>query len=357
MLWSIWFQAWLGRRTCPDYFWVHGWKICGIRTWVLDGKLGFTKGIWSNLLKFFVWALQRQGFPQEYIRLLDVLYDSQSGFVDGSDSFPINRGVKQGDVLSPALFNAGLEDVMASWKQRLTDHGVDVGLAERLTNIRYADDIFTFCKKQRWSGLHARNTLGRTWQSWIATKFFQNQNFHYAWGQCSRRGSYQGRTRGSSEGHLRTQIPWQKIYKWSDQMTPNWVSTPCAFGLGQVQSVSICIDEQAYFGKAAFATIWCGCHPYNSFWARYNAADGSWFKSTGYRATPDATVCRWMGACARRTLERYNASYERTGASSFTIPSNHQLEKEVCKKIVLFCNEDLSNTRLAKKCDTVVPLG
>ena len=38
---------------------------------------------------------------------------------------------------------------MASWKQRLTDHGVDVGLAERLTNIRYADDILLFAKKQR----------------------------------------------------------------------------------------------------------------------------------------------------------------------------------------------------------------
>ena len=119
----------------------------GLGFWMasLDLRKAFDR-IYSNSL--FA-ALQRQGFPQEYIRLLGVLYDSQSGFVDGSESFPINRGVKQGDVLSPALFNAGLEDVMASWKQRLTDHGVDVGLAERLTNIRYADDILLFAKKQR----------------------------------------------------------------------------------------------------------------------------------------------------------------------------------------------------------------
>ena len=32
-------------------------------------------------------------------------------------------------------------------------------------------------------------------------------------------------------------------------------------------------------------------------------------------------------------------------------------KRRFAKKIVLFCNEDLSNTRLAKKCDTVVPLG
>ena len=56
-----------------------------------------------------------------------------------------------------------------------------------------------------------------------------------------------------------------------------------------------------------------------------------------------------MGACVRRTLERYNASYERTDASSFTIPPNHQLEKEVCKKIVLFCNEDLSEHQAGQK--------
>ena len=52
--------------------------------------------------------------------------------------------VKQGDVLSLALFNTGLGDAMSAWKQRLGCHGASVGLQQRLTNIRYADDVLIF---------------------------------------------------------------------------------------------------------------------------------------------------------------------------------------------------------------------
>ena len=31
---------------------------------------------------------------------------------------------------------------MRNWKQRLTNHGIDLGKAEGLTNIRFADDFF-----------------------------------------------------------------------------------------------------------------------------------------------------------------------------------------------------------------------
>ena len=60
--------------------------------------------------------------------------------------FPIQRGAKQDDVLSPALFNAGLELALARWKCNLSQHGLHVGGTERLTNIRYADDILLFAK-------------------------------------------------------------------------------------------------------------------------------------------------------------------------------------------------------------------
>ena len=52
--------------------------------------------------------------------------------------------VKQGDVISPILFNAGLEHAMRKWKAKLVHHGVQLGHVSRLTNIRYADDLMLF---------------------------------------------------------------------------------------------------------------------------------------------------------------------------------------------------------------------
>ncbi|OLP96509.1 Myosin-12 [Symbiodinium microadriaticum] len=49
-------------------------------------------------------------------------------------------------VLSPALFNAGLELALARWKCKLSQHGLHAGGTERLTTIRYADDILLFAK-------------------------------------------------------------------------------------------------------------------------------------------------------------------------------------------------------------------
>ena len=54
-------------------------------------------------------ALREQHVPQPYIPLLRAIYSSQSGAVHGGRPFDIQRGVKQGDILSPMLFNAALE--------------------------------------------------------------------------------------------------------------------------------------------------------------------------------------------------------------------------------------------------------
>ena len=61
-------------------------------------------------------------------------------------TFPIQRGVKQGDVISPLLFNAGLEHAMRKWKLRLQHCGFDLGNGEILTNMRYADDVMLYAK-------------------------------------------------------------------------------------------------------------------------------------------------------------------------------------------------------------------
>ena len=59
----------------------------------------------------------------------------------------MNRGVKQGDAISAMLFNAGLECACRKLKIRLHDHGILLATdSERLSNMRYADDIMVFAK-------------------------------------------------------------------------------------------------------------------------------------------------------------------------------------------------------------------
>ena len=94
-------------------------------------------------------ALQRQGLPACYIHLLRAIYKDQYGLVGDNLRFPITRGVRQGDVLSPLLFNCVLEDAMRMWKEKLNSHGVatsDDDAGNRLTNVRFADDLLLFAR-------------------------------------------------------------------------------------------------------------------------------------------------------------------------------------------------------------------
>ena len=46
--------------------------------------------------------------------------------------------------MPPVLFNAALESKMRKWKLKLQHHGVDIGAYERLTNIRYPDNLLIY---------------------------------------------------------------------------------------------------------------------------------------------------------------------------------------------------------------------
>ena len=91
-------------------------------------------------------SLIEQGVPMINVQNLQKLYFDQEGYVQNdrrSRTFRINWGTKQGDPISPILFNAALETAMARAKEKWFKEkwGIQVGHVKLLTNLRFADDV------------------------------------------------------------------------------------------------------------------------------------------------------------------------------------------------------------------------
>lgn len=70
-----------------------------------------------------------------------------------SKSFNIGRGTKQGDPLSPALFNSVLEEVLRkiqpTWRQKGYRIDLGEGGTDIVTNLRFADDILLIASSKK----------------------------------------------------------------------------------------------------------------------------------------------------------------------------------------------------------------
>ena len=98
-------------------------------------------------------ALLEQGVPPTYVNCLRKLYEDQKGYVQTdkrSQKFSIERGTKQGDPISPSLFNAALEKAMGpakrKWYQKKWGLKLAYGRDGNVTNLRFADDILLIGK-------------------------------------------------------------------------------------------------------------------------------------------------------------------------------------------------------------------
>ena len=102
-------------------------------------------------------VISRGGSAHGVFRTLALLYSNQRGMVvDGcvSKPFEIRRGTKQGDPLSPALFNAvlqkALQEIIPVWNKR--GCGIQLGAfgnRGRLCNLRFADDLLIIATSKR----------------------------------------------------------------------------------------------------------------------------------------------------------------------------------------------------------------
>ena len=95
---------------------------------------------WNNKL----WKiLQEMGIPDHLICLLRNLYAGQEGTVRSghgtTDWFQIGKGVCQGCILSPCLFNLYAEYIMRNTELEEAQAGIKIA-GRNINNLRYADD-------------------------------------------------------------------------------------------------------------------------------------------------------------------------------------------------------------------------
>ena len=93
-------------------------------------------------------ALRKINVNETYVKILENIYRNASAKIhlDNhiSDSFNINRGVRQGDPISPKLFTAAIEEIFKTVyidnDKDEKKYGINIE-GEYLTDLRFADDV------------------------------------------------------------------------------------------------------------------------------------------------------------------------------------------------------------------------
>lgn len=108
-----------------------------------------------------IWeSLEQQGIPPKYIEIIRKIYSDSEARIQLEtlgNKFKIERGVRQGDPLSPKLFSAVLENVFR--KLDWSDYGLNIDGA-KLNHLRFADDVILFEEDPTYLG-EMINTLNR----------------------------------------------------------------------------------------------------------------------------------------------------------------------------------------------------
>ena len=127
-----------------------------------------TVWIQTNCRKF----LKRWEIPDHLICLLRNLYAGQEATVrtrhETRDWFKIGKGVCQGCILSPCLFNFYAEYIMLN--ARLDDSQAGIKSARRnINNLRYADDISLVAESEKELKIPLMRGKGE-WKSCLTTQ-------------------------------------------------------------------------------------------------------------------------------------------------------------------------------------------
>ena len=116
------------------------------------GFVDFNKAF-DTLEHEYIWdALRRQGVQEKYIQIIKNVYIASTAQVkleSTGNEFPIRRGVRQGDHISPQLFSPVLEMIFRNLNW--TKKGININ-GENLNHLRFADDLILFSEDTRTVG-------------------------------------------------------------------------------------------------------------------------------------------------------------------------------------------------------------
>ena len=138
----------------------------------------------KHLLTLIVWIttnwkiLPEMGIPDHLTCLLRNLYASQEVTVRTGhwtkNWFQIGKGVHQGCILSPCLFNLYAEYIM--WNARLDEAQARLKIARRnINNLRYADDTTLMAESEEELKILPVDESERgEWKSWLKTQHSGN---------------------------------------------------------------------------------------------------------------------------------------------------------------------------------------
>ena len=108
-------------------------------------------------------TLRVMGIPQHLICLMRNLYLNQQATVrtefGDTDTFGIGKGVRQGCILSPSLFNLYAERIMREAGLEESEEGIRIG-GRKVNDLRYADDTTLLAGSK--DGLHSMLTNVQT---------------------------------------------------------------------------------------------------------------------------------------------------------------------------------------------------
>ena len=92
------------------------------------------------------------------------------------DWFKIGKGIQQGYILSPCLFNYYAEYIM--WNARLDESQGGIKTAGRSINLRYTNCRWYHPNGRKWRGAEKPLDNGerREWKSWLKTQHSKNED-------------------------------------------------------------------------------------------------------------------------------------------------------------------------------------